>query len=264
MSIRCVDDHKKISEIADYVPFGSSVMTHNANVMGSARSHDTLRRVLSSREPCKVLDAAAGQGAVAEFLHGMGWDVHCADIFPDTFKPQDIPIRKVNLNRELPYLSGEFEAVVCANAIHRLFNPAGAIREFHRILESGGRLYLNFNNYASIETRVRFLFYGSIEARGAEAEQGVNPLDDPEADVRNRIMYLQLAQYIEAAGFDIVAVRAAPTRPGRLWQAPVSWFVWLVSRLLSQGKWKENRLDVVNSESILRGGHYALLEAVKR
>jgi SAM-dependent methyltransferase len=238
-------------------------MSELANVMGAARSHDTLRRVLGSREPCKVLDAAAGQGAVAEYLHGLGWEVHCADVLPDAFKLPDIPIQQVNLNRDLPYGDDEFDAVVCANAVHRLFNPAGAMREFHRILRPGGRLYLNFNNFASIETRVRFLLFGSIETREAEAEQGVNPLANPEADVRNRIMFLQLAQYIEAAGFQIVEVSKAPPVYARWWHGAVAWLVGLLSGFASPAKRKANRLDVVNGDAILRGGHYALLEAVK-
>lgn len=133
--------------------------------MGDERSHDTLREVLAATPPCKILDAACGEGALARHLDDLGFDVHCGDILPELFKAEGLPVRAVNLNRPLPYEDGEFDAVVCANAIHRLFNPAGAIREFHRILRPGGRLFLNMNNYASIETRIRFLVFGSIERR---------------------------------------------------------------------------------------------------
>jgi SAM-dependent methyltransferase len=230
--------------------------------MGAEHSHDTLRQILASRKPCKVLDAAAGQGTIAEYLLGLGWDVHCADIFPEAFKVEAVPIRKVNLNRELPYEDASFDAVICANAIHRLFNPAGAMREFHRILRPGGSLYLNFNNYASIETRVRFLLFGSIETR--EVEQGIDPKDDPESDVRIRVMYTQLAQYLEAAGFEIVSVLPAPPRLSHHWLAPLAVLIWLLSKLIPAEKRRRNRLDVVNSRSILNWGHYALLEAIKQ
>ena len=118
--------------------------------MGAERSHGTLLQVLASAEPTKVLDAACGQGSLALRLQELGWDVHCADIMPELFKVPDLPVKKANLNRALPYADAEFDAVVCANAMHRLFNPAGAVREFYRILRPGGRLYINLNNYASI------------------------------------------------------------------------------------------------------------------
>ena len=180
----------------------------DAVVMGAEQSHDTLRRVIASREPCKILDAACGQGALARYLHEMGWDVHCADILPELFRADDLTVKKANLNRRLPYEDTEFDAVVCANAMHRLFNPAGTVREFYRILKPGGRLYINLNNYASIETRVRFLIFGSIDQR--KWEEGLDPSQDPEADVRVRIMYPQVAQYLEAAGFRIARVMSAP------------------------------------------------------
>ena len=123
-------------------------MAETADVMGAAHSHDTLRERIAARKPGKILDAAAGQGALAAALRDLGWDVHCADIFPGAFKIPDLPIRKVNLNHEIPYEDASFDAVVCANAIHRLFNPAGALREFYRVLRPGGSLYVNFNNYA--------------------------------------------------------------------------------------------------------------------
>jgi SAM-dependent methyltransferase len=232
------------------------------SVMGADTSHETLRAVLSQRPPGKVLDAACGEGVLAKFLNGRGWEVHCADIFPELFKLDGIPITKANLNRPLPFEDASFDAVVCANAMHRLFNPAGAVLEFFRILRPGGRLYLNVNNYASIETRLRFLFYGSLDHRGAY-EEGVKPLDDPEGDVRHRIMYPQLDQYLEAAGFETVQVRSAPPRLRHRWLAPAAGIVWLLGRVVPARKRAANRLQVTNARPILFGGYYYLVEAVR-
>lgn len=229
--------------------------------MGDERSHDTLREVLAATPPCKILDAACGEGALARHLDDLGFDVHCGDILPELFKAEGLPVRAVNLNRPLPYEDGEFDAVVCANAIHRLFNPAGAIREFHRILRPGGRLFLNMNNYASIETRIRFLVFGSIERR--EWEEGLDPLRDPEADVRIRIMYPQVAQYLQTAGLRVVDVRTAPPLLQRRWLAPLAALVRLASRFVPSRTRELNYLDRTNDTPILFGGHYILIEAVK-
>jgi SAM-dependent methyltransferase len=229
--------------------------------MGAEGSHDTLRRVLAEREPCKILDAACGQGALARYLRDQSFEVHCADIMPELFKVDGLLVKKANLNRRLPYEDAEFEAVVCANAMHRIFNPAGAVREFHRILKPGGNLYINLNNYASIETRIRFLLYGSIDRR--PWEEGISPLDDPEADVRIRIMYPQIVQYLEASGFRVLRVLPASPPLKHQWLAPLAGLVWLVSRVLPKSKRRENCLDETNGRAILFAGYYFLIEAVK-
>jgi len=230
--------------------------------MGAEASHETLRAVLAQRPPCKVLDAACGQGALAKFLHERGWDVHCADIFPELFRFDGIPVTKANLNRALPFENGAFDVVVCANAMHRLFNPAGAVAEFFRILRPGGRLYLNVNNYASIETRLRFLLYGSLDHRGA-CEEGVNPAGDPEGDVRNRLLYPQLAQYLEAAGFQTLRMLTAPPLLRHRWLGPLAGLVWLLAHLVSAGVRERNKLDMTNARPILFGGYYFLVEAAR-
>lgn len=229
-------------------------------VLGSPTSHETLRKILASRTPCKVLDAATGHGALAHYLKNLGWDVHCLDIMPELLMVEGVPIHKVNLNRRLPFADESFDAIVCANAIHRLFNPAGAVREFHRILRQGGRLYLNFNNYACIETRVRFLLYGSLDIR--PWEEGLDPLKDPEANVRVRLMYPQLAQYLDAAGFRIQRVLPTPPRLRYRWLLPLAGLISLLTKLIPEEKRRLNFMTVTNSRAILCG-YYAVLEAEK-
>ncbi len=57
--------------------------TGEPQIMGAPDSHDALWDLLSKRAPCKVLDAAAGQGVLAKRLRDEGWDVHCADIMAE-------------------------------------------------------------------------------------------------------------------------------------------------------------------------------------
>ena len=73
--------------------------------------------------------------------------------------------------------------VVCANALHRLFNVGGAVREFHRVLRPGGRLIVNANNYANVVARLRFLLGGSMDSR---VNDGLcqQSIEHPEANLR--------------------------------------------------------------------------------
>lgn len=230
-------------------------------MMGADDSHGTIRKVLAERAPCKVLDAAAGAGPLSQFLADKGWDVCAADIDRENFEVEDVPFVAADLNRELPFEDESFDAVVFANAIHRLYNPAGAIREFYRVLRPGGRLYLNANNFASIDLRLRFLLYGSFEYR--PPEHWSNPELPPEATVRTHINYSQMASHLEAAGFEVVRILPAGVRLRHRLLAPVAWGVRAATLLIPRANKERGHVSSSSSGAILAGGYYFLIEAVK-
>jgi len=177
-------------------------------IIGGRSSHDVLRMVLAERSPGKILDVPAGIGVLSSFLREHGYDVHCADIDPGNFATQGFPFEIVNLNRGLPYPDASFQAAVCANGLHRLWNPGQAIRELYRILTPGGSLFITVNNYASIQKRIRFLFTGSI-TKTINSGEFCQTTGDPEANFRNCFLFPQLANMLEAAGFQIADTRAS-------------------------------------------------------
>ncbi|MDE0957596.1 MAG: class I SAM-dependent methyltransferase [Planctomycetota bacterium] len=231
-------------------------------VIGGSRSHDTLRRVLSQRPPVKVLDCPAGTGVLSEFLRDLGWDVHCADIDPGNFEAEGFPFEEANLNRGLPHEDESFDAVLCANGLHRLYHPVGAIEEFFRVLRPGGSLYININNYASIQKRLRFLFYGSITNTINESSFKQTS-SDPEANVRHHLFYPQLANHLEATGFKIVDLQPASVKTSHRLLWPFALLIKLASFLVNPASRKRNKLSSTNSRGICPGGKYFYVEAIK-
>ena len=232
------------------------------HVIGGRNSHDVLRAVLADRPPSRVLDAPAGTGVLSEFLRSLGWDVHCADIDPEHFQVRGLPFRRVDLNRGLPYGDASFDTVVCANGLHRLWNPAGALNEFARVLRRGGRLHLTVNNYASVTKRLRFLILGSITNTINESRYA-QTIADPEANVRHVLLWPQLANLLESAGFAIVERRAASVRASHRVLAPLVWLIRLGTLFVSPGRARRNRLSETRSRAILPGGKYVYVEAVR-
>lgn len=233
-----------------------------ADVIGGRNSHDTLRRVLSARRPCKILDVPAGQGVLCTFLSEHGWEVHAADIDPGNFKVKDIPFTQANLNRSLPFNDASFDAVACVNGLHRLLFPHVAIREFYRILRPGGRLYINSNNYSSIWKRVRFLISGSVDYM-VDTQECLQTTDDPEANVRSLLMYPRLSIILEQSGFRVVDVRsAAVTWRDRIF-FPVAMLTYLFGWCMPLGQRRYLRLSQANRSGVLFGGDYVFIEAVK-
>ena len=231
-------------------------------IIGGRGSHEVLRRVLAARPPGKVLDAPAGTGILSRYLRDLGWDVTCADIDPGNFLAEGFEFTQVDLNRPLPFPDQAFDTVVTACGLHRLYNPAGAVREFARVLKPGGTLFVNLYNFASIAKRLRFLFTGSIKKSINECRY-VQTTDAPEANVRHHLFLPQLAKNLEDAGFAIGPIRPDAKRTIHYVLAPAGWFVVLASYLASAKSRRRNRMDLTNSLSICPGGKYFLLEATK-
>ena len=231
-------------------------------IIGDADSHDTLRRVLADRQPAKILDVPSGHGVLAQFLLDRGWEVHCADIDAGNFQLEGVPFTQVNLNRAMAIESDSFDAIVTANGLHRLYNPGGAIHEFFRILRPGGSLFINVNNYASIDRRLRYLFSGSVNdaVNTGACRQTV---DDAEAHVRIALVYPQLAGALEAAGFEIVNLQPAAVRWRHRLLLPLAWLVMLGSLFMSPATRRKRCVRQTNSRAILRGGGYFFVEARK-
>jgi len=113
-------------------------------------THDWMIDALSRERKGFLLDAPAGTGSLPSRLKKMGFSVSCCDINPSLFLAQDIEIKRGDLSQSLPYPSGSFDFITCIEGLEHLENPFNAIREFHRILKPGGKLFLSLPNYLNI------------------------------------------------------------------------------------------------------------------
>lgn len=97
----------------------------------------------------RVLDAACGPGAHARLLQERGAVVTGCDrssallaVARELLGPA-IRLDQVDLTQPLPYADREFDAVLCALALHYLKDWSGPLREFHRVLRPDGRLVVS-------------------------------------------------------------------------------------------------------------------------
>lgn len=94
----------------------------------------------------RVLDAACGPGTHAAALQERGAIVTGCDrsapelaIARERLRP-GTRLDQVDLAGPLPYADGEFDAVLCALALHYLEDWSTPLREFRRVLKADGRL----------------------------------------------------------------------------------------------------------------------------
>ena len=103
-----------------------------------------LRALLPQRIPLKILDAGTGTGFFAILLTGI-------DLTPTMLEAADrtaglfgIKVRFEEMNvQETCFESESFDAVVTRNVTWTLPDPEKAYREWHRILNSGIRIYMS-------------------------------------------------------------------------------------------------------------------------
>jgi SAM-dependent methyltransferase len=108
----------------------------------------------------KVLDLGAGQGALSQRLHRMGYEVSACDLFPENFKYKGVNCDRVDVTEVFPYTHDIFDLVIAIEVTEHILDHENFFKEINRILKPGGKLYISTPNILSLKSRVRFLFRG--------------------------------------------------------------------------------------------------------
>ncbi|MDQ4122697.1 MAG: methyltransferase domain-containing protein [Acidobacteriota bacterium] len=232
--------------------------------------HEKVAEILSGEKPGKLLDVPAGYGALALRMKELGFDSFACDLYPEIFRAEGIEIQQGNLNIRLPYDDASFDYVICVGGIEHVENPANAIREFSRILRSGGSLVISIPNVLNIEERLKWLFYGytsHFKPRSKEAIEEVRKRYPGMEEIGLQIStlsYADMRYLLESNLFDVIGI--FPDKPKRnSWLLlPFVWLVRLVSSFLSKEQRQARWTDQINSNNVLRGGNALLFHAKKK
>ena len=177
----------------------AEVETHRF-VVSYARAH--------ASSGSRVLDLAAGQGALSKQLADAGFQVSCTSW---NGKCQ-VPIPTYELNLDLPFsladVGGAPFPLVCAiEIIEHLENPTGFLRHCHGLVASGGTLILSTPNVESAAARLQWLVRGCPR---------IFDVGEVQTNRHISMMWRQgLEHLIELAGFRIVERHFLSTVPLR-------------------------------------------------
>jgi SAM-dependent methyltransferase len=242
--------------------------TPAATPMAHQAVHDTVVQILRDLPRGNLLDAPAGEGALAARLIEIGFDVHCCDLYPEIFRLPDVEIKRGDLSGTLPYPDKAFDYVVCVEGLEHIENPPQAVREFARVLRPGGHLITSIPNIMNIEERLKWLFHGYTShfkpitrAQVARYREQLRDKEEMALHV-NPIGYSELRYTLEQSDFEIVRLYRDKPK-AQLWLYwPIVVLIRLIGSLTPERKRSDRWTKELSSDEVLLGGNTLIVHAV--
>lgn len=112
----------------------------------------------------RILDLAAGTGAMSLRLCDMGYDVTATDYVAENFRLHgSVPFFTADLNEDFACNFGQqFDAIMASEIIEHLENPRHFARQCFMLLAPGGKLMLSTPNIDTTASIVSFLRNGTF------------------------------------------------------------------------------------------------------
>ncbi len=232
--------------------------------------HETVEAIFKN-EPCgKILDVPSGEGALALRLKNLGFDVSCADLYPQIFKLEGVENLRANLDEKLPYNDNSFDYIVCVEGLEHIENPANSIREFSRLLKPNATLIVSVPNIMNIEERLKWLFNGYTshfkplsESALKEISREFGGMEEIALHV-NPIGYSEVRYLLEKNGFEIKQTYLDKPKKKSWLYLPIVALIRLISKFNSAEKRKQRWADELNSDEVLLGGNTLIFRAIKK
>ncbi|GAB4156300.1 MAG: hypothetical protein Kow00107_05920 [Planctomycetota bacterium] len=108
-----------------------------------------------------AVDAPAGPGRTSAMLKELGYSVLPFDLFPFRFKADGLECAKADLTEGIPLGDCCADLVVCEEGIEHVSDQIALMKEFNRILKTGGALLITTPNISCLRSRLSNLIYES-------------------------------------------------------------------------------------------------------
>jgi len=171
------------------------------------RSVKTLRMI----EGKDVLDVGCAAGGLCKKMANMGFKVHGIDVLENSIKIAKEFSSNPNITYEVrdilkqPFPDNSFDCITFLETIEHIENPGLFLREFNRILRSGGYLILSTPNATSLKNIFYALSYRKKEKRiQISKEISTEPRQTgTQIEHVNNWDYPTLVRLLDRCGFDL-------------------------------------------------------------
>jgi ubiquinone/menaquinone biosynthesis C-methylase UbiE len=231
--------------------------------------YETVLGIVQNLPQGKLLDVPAGEGALAARLSRTRLEIHCCDLYPEMFRLNNIEIRRGDMGGRLPYDDSSFDYITCVEGLEHIENPQQAIREFSRLLKTGGHLIVTVPNILNIEERFKWLIHGyTSHFKPLSREQVERARRDFGQKVEvalhvNAISYSELRYSLENSGFEVLKLYRDKPKSALWLYWPIVALIRLIGRMTRDEKRRERWTEELQSDEILLGGNTLIAHAMK-
>ncbi len=123
-------------------------------------SHSIILRWLGDGHGRRILDVGAADGLLSSKLAERGWKVTGIEGDPSLARTCAAHCEQmivIDLNRELPDVSGPFDAIVYGDVLEHLVDPLSVLTQLNRALSPGGFVIISVPNIAHFYVRLLLL-----------------------------------------------------------------------------------------------------------
>lgn len=123
-------------------------------------SHSVILGWLGEGRGRRLLDVGAADGLLSRHLTASGWKVTGIEADPTMAAAGAAHCERMlvaDLNRGVPALDGQFDAIVCGDVLEHLADPLRALRPLLGSLAGGGRVVVSVPNVAHLWVRLSLL-----------------------------------------------------------------------------------------------------------
>ena len=181
------------------------------------------------------LDVGSGRGQLIErFRQRFQTESTACDYTNTLMKLPGQKVDVVNLNEQpLPYANASFDMLTATEVIEHLEHYRETLREFHRVLRPGGLCILTTPNVLSLNSRLRYLWFGFPNLFGPLPVKN-STLYSTGGHI-NPVTFFQVAHALLDAGFVHPAMTADKYQRSALaklafWWLPIKFFGALYRR----------------------------------
>lgn len=179
---------------------------YNGRKFHERASSDAYELALSLMEDIprgQIIDLAAGSGYTSAILNDMGFNVTAYDINTDQFVPEEIPIKKANLNEPINEKKQSLTGALALEVIEHLENPKSFLRELGRIIKPGGGVVLSTPNICSLSSKIRFFFRDELNLFYNMENRIRDPFHDEASGHITPLLPWLLRFFLKDAGFTV-------------------------------------------------------------
>jgi SAM-dependent methyltransferase len=103
-----------------------------------------------------VVDLPAGNGITTRIIKDLGGIPVAFDLFPEYFNVEGLVCSRANILDKIPMEAGTADFALCQEGMEHFTDQFKALKEFNRILKTGGSLIITTPNYSNLRARLSY------------------------------------------------------------------------------------------------------------